>query len=142
MYYLVFVRHSAPVIDHRIPVSQWKLSQQGAERLDILAPMLEQYAPHIILSSPEVKSMETARRIGDEYGLEIEIEPNLREHQLSKEDFRSNSEFHETVHKFFTKKNELVFGLETSIQSYKRFESVVAKSCIEYQGSNLILGGY
>jgi broad specificity phosphatase PhoE len=74
---LWFVRHAAVDLDLDMPASTWQLTDEGradAEEIAVrLAPVRR------VLSSPEPKAVGTAEPIALRSGVEVELDPRLRE---------------------------------------------------------------
>ena len=57
---LVLVKHSLPEIDPAVPAKDWHLSEEGCVRSRILGEELDRYDLDLVISSIELKAMETA----------------------------------------------------------------------------------
>lgn len=123
--YLILVKHSVPDIQADRPANAWKLSEEGRFRAHRLAEQLEDYEPQVIVSSDEPKAKETADILGAHLQLPVRILSDLHEHDRSNVPFLSNDAFQSSVHEFFQKPGELVFGAETADQAYTRFYRAV-----------------
>jgi broad specificity phosphatase PhoE len=123
--YLILVKHSVPLIEAERPASTWRLSEEGRLRAHRLAELLESYEPEIIVSSHEPKAQETADILGTHLQLQVPILHDLHEHDRSHVPFLSNDAFQSSIHEFFQKPDELVFGGETADQVHARFYQAV-----------------
>jgi broad specificity phosphatase PhoE len=125
MKYLILVKHSMPQIVENVPARDWKLSDQGKTRAQLLAERLRSYQPNLIISSIEPKAVETAEIIAQALSLTTQIVEDLHEHERSKTTFLPGGVFQSAVQEFFDKPDQLVFGDETANQAHQRFSNTV-----------------
>jgi len=118
--YLTLVKHSVPHIEEDRPANTWRLSEEGQVRAHRLAEQLESYEPEVIVSSDEPKAGETAEILAAHLQLQMQILPNLHEHDRSDVPFLSHDVFQSSIRKFFQKPDQLVFGRETANQAHAR----------------------
>lgn len=123
--YLVLVKHSVPRIQAEDPANTWKLSEEGRLRAQRLAEQLESFTPEVIVSSDEPKAKETAEILARHFQLDLQMLPDLHEHDRSNVPFLSHDAFQVAIREFFQKPDELVFGRETADQAYTRFYRTV-----------------
>ena len=74
---LWFVRHAAVDLDLARPASTWELTADGRADADAIAARLAPVAR--VLSSPEPKAAATGEPIAARSGVELELDPRLRE---------------------------------------------------------------
>ncbi len=122
---LILVRHSLPEKIAGVPARQWHLSAEGRQRCQWLAQKLANYQPATIVASTELKAIETAQIIGQQFDKSVEVVEGLHEHDRSNVNFLEEKEFVETLAAFFVKPDELVMGLETATQAHQRFQQAV-----------------
>ena len=137
--YLILVRHSAPEIAQKVPAQEWKLSAPGRTRATRLAELLRQYQPQVIISSKEPKARETAEIIAKLHKIELNVAENLQEHDRSNVPYLAREEFQASIHEFFLKPNELVFGKETANQAHARFYRSVHAILNDYANKTVII---
>jgi broad specificity phosphatase PhoE len=125
MKYLILVKHSAPQIEKDLPANTWKLSEEGRLRAHRLAELLENYAPEVVVSSHEPKAKETADILAKHLKLDMQIFPDLHEHDRNNVPYLSHDAFQVSIRDFFQKPDELVFGSETADQAHARFYQAV-----------------
>jgi broad specificity phosphatase PhoE len=118
---LILVRHSLPEIKKDRPAREWKLSEEGRARAARLAGRLICYQPELLVTSPEPKALETAEIIAGRLHLTVQVIEDLHEHERSQVSYHTRPEFDTSVHEFFTKPHDLVFGSETAHETYERF---------------------
>ncbi|MBI2913374.1 MAG: histidine phosphatase family protein [Chloroflexi bacterium] len=118
---LVLVRHAAPVIDPSVPSSQWVLSWDGEQAARRLAHSLDA-PPAVVCSSPEAKAARTARILADARGLEVRIEPDLREVE-GRPWLGSRADYQELVSRYL--RGEEVAGWERRAAAQERMVAAV-----------------
>jgi broad specificity phosphatase PhoE len=124
---LVLVRHSLPEFVTGVPASQWQLSDEGRRRCQPLAQHLAAHEPTAVISSTELKAIETGQICSDLLGLPFEKAPGLHEHQRGVvHDLESREDFEAQVGRFFEQPDRLVFGSETADQAHDRFSTAIA----------------
>jgi broad specificity phosphatase PhoE len=122
---VILIRHSLPQMDENIPASQWHLSGEGRRRCTSLAERLEIYHPQILLSSTEIKAIETAQIVAKRLGLPCTTATGLHEQERSRERPGTQEEFQARLRVFFERPDQLVFGDETADQAHERFSRAV-----------------
>ena len=137
--YLILVKHSMPEMEQDRPASAWKLSVEGQVRAQRLAEQLEDFEPEAILSSNEPKAQETAVILASQLQLDMQIVPDLHEHDRSNVPFLSHDMFQTSIRDFFEKPDELVFGRETANQAHTRFYRAVHSILNEYKNKTVII---
>jgi broad specificity phosphatase PhoE len=120
-----FITHSEVEIDPQLPVTQWKLSARGTERL---CEMLKQkWVPEIkhIFASDERKAEAAAEILARHLSLGISIEAELGENDRSSTGFPPHQEFEATVDQFFIHPDHSIRGWETAEAAQRRIVRAV-----------------
>ncbi len=104
---LIFVKHSLPEVDPLVSARQWRLGEAGHLRCKLLADKLATYLPAVIVTSVELKAVETAAIVAAHLGASFEQIENLHEHDRSNGAFLSNNEFQQSIATFFKRPEEL-----------------------------------
>lgn len=126
--YLIFVRHSAVQIDPDRSSHEWVLSADGRARCLPLAESLSQYQPSLFVSSEEQKAVETAQIISTALGIPQRSAPGLQEHNRAGTPyFNSNRAFRAAITEFFNHPKKRVFGQETAVDAFSRFNQAVLR---------------
>lgn len=97
---LYFLRHFQTEIDPDTPVSEWTLSEEGRDQLH---EFLQQDLPEVdaILTSPEPKALNTAKKILEVTGREVVPMEELREVDRSRRGFiEDHTEYVETAREY------------------------------------------
>ena len=137
--YLILVKHSVPEIEENRPANTWKLSKEGQLRTHQLAEQLEQFAPDVIVSSKEPKAKETAGILASHLRLNMQILPDLHEHDRSNVPYLSHDAFQSSIREFFQRPGELIFGRETADQAHTRFYQVVHSVLNEHRNKTIAI---
>ena len=137
--YLILVKHSVPQIMQEMPARDWNLSELGRARAEQLAQLLTQYEPEVIISSQEPKAKETAEIITRIHKLSHHVVEDLHEHDRSNVPFLAQDKFQASIHEFFQKPDELVFGRETADQAHARFYRSVHSILNEHTGKTVVI---
>ncbi len=125
-HYLIFVRHSAVQIDQDRSSHEWVLSADGRARCLPLAKSLSQYQPSLFVSSEEQKAIETAQIMSSALGIPQRSAPGLQEHNRAGTPYlNSNRGFRAAITEFFNHPGKLVFGQETAVDAFSRFNQAV-----------------
>lgn len=137
--YLILVKHSMPEIEPDRPAKTWPLSREGRRRAQQLAELLESYDPEVLLSSDEPKAQQTAEILARHLKLGMLIVSDLHEHDRSNLPFLSPEELQSSIHHFFQKPHELVFGKETADQAHARFYRAVHSILSEHRNKTIVI---
>jgi broad specificity phosphatase PhoE len=135
----LFVRHSLPVLEESIERRFWHLSDEGRRRADAMADYLKRYDVQAIVSSDELKSIETAHAISTRLNCPFEVDARLREHSIDPEPFRSEPAFKRLVHSFFASPDEVVFGTESAVAACDRLATAVSAAREKYPTGDVAL---
>ena len=137
--HLILVKHSIPEINENQPANTWKLSQEGQSRAHRLAEELASFEPEVIVSSYEPKAKETADILTSHLNLDVQILPNLHEHDRSNVPYLSHDAFQASIREFFQRPGELIFGRETADQAHTRFYQVVHSVLNEHRNKTIAI---
>ena len=137
--YLILVKHSLPEVVETLPASDWKLSDDGRKRVERLAEQLRNFEPEVIVSSEELKAKETAEILSQLLQLEIQVVPDLHEHDRSNVSYLSQGQFQASVREFFQKPDELVFGNETADQAHARYYRATHSVLNEHTNKTIVI---
>lgn len=135
---VVLIRHSAPEVNTERPASEWRLSAEGIERCGRLASDMERFLPTVLLSSPEIKAVQTAEAIGDKLGLKPSVRDGLRERRRPAE-FLPQEEFHRNARAFFDNPASGVRGGESRDEVAKRVQSEIRRGLADNPTGNILL---
>ena len=116
----VYVTHPQVAIDPAVPVPQWGLSQLGADRARIAArqPWVARFGR--IVSSGEVKAIETARILAEPRGIDVEIVEGMHENDRSATGFLPPDQFEAAADWFFANPDQSFKGWERASDAQAR----------------------
>lgn len=134
---LLLVRHSVPEMNPAVPARRWRLSAEGRQRCLTLAGRLAEYKLDLIVSSHELKAIETARAVAHQLDLPFKTAVGVQEHDRSNVLNLDRFQFHEAVAQLFARPGELVFGRETAEQARQRFSRAIDHLLRLYPHANL-----
>jgi len=119
---LLLVRHAEPEIDVSIPASTWRLTARGVASSGRLAAALSDFAPARIVSSPEVKAVETGRVVAEAFGLPLTQDDRFAEQGAGPDEFIEDyREFRALVRRFFAEPQAVVLRGESCQSAAERF---------------------
>ena len=136
---LILIRHSIPEIVQNLPAREWSLSAEGRRRAKKLAERLAKHHPEVIFSSMEPKAQQTAKILGENLNLKLQIAEGLHEHERKEVPFHSKEVFRSLVRGLFEKPDALVFGEETGAQALERFRKSVDSIMNAYSDKKLAI---
>jgi broad specificity phosphatase PhoE len=133
---LILVKHSLPALEPDKPANQWRLSEEGQQRCEVLARHLSPYLPFELFSSIETKAAQTAALAASRLGIPWQEFPGLHEHERSEVGFCSPEQFQANMQSFFNHPAEVVFGTESAEQALARFSKAIQVLCKNHPPCN------
>jgi broad specificity phosphatase PhoE len=134
---LILIKHASPQVDPAAPPERWHLSDRGRASCAALAEAIGPHEPSIIISSTEVKAIETAELLASALNLQSTTAPGLEEHDRSNVPHLRSAEFISMMELFFRKPNELVLGRETAEAALARFSKALEAAIAAHPGENV-----
>jgi broad specificity phosphatase PhoE len=123
--FAVYITHPQVKIDPMIPVPKWGLSEIGAERTRKAAESGWVRRLRRIVSSDEIKAIETAEILAAMAGVKTEIAEHMHENDRSATGFLPPPEFEKAADWFFANPGESFKGWERAIDAQRRIVSAV-----------------
>ncbi len=136
---LVLVKHSLPEIDPAVPAKDWHLSEEGCVRSRILREELDRYDLDLVISSIELKAMETAEIASGLLKTPMVIVEGLHEHERENDGFLEEARFEQSIRRFYEQPADRVFGDETADSAYDRFSKAVYELSDRFPRVNMAL---
>lgn len=134
---IFLIKHAKPeVVPQQLP-ELWKLSADGRDAAAQLASVLQHAGIARIVSSEEIKSIETAEVLCDELHLPRATAPDLHEHDRSNVPHMRSGEFISHMELFFRRPDERVLGKESADEALSRFEKAVRSLTEKHPGETL-----
>jgi len=125
---LILVRHSEPDWGHHAPPSEWVLTERGRHRARLLREYLRKRHVDRIISSAEVKAVQTADIAAKAAGLEHQVsEPKLNEHNRDCEKLLNSNDRRNIIIESLRNPHELVYGTETINTALERFRKGIKR---------------
>lgn len=122
---LLLVRHSSPCISDGMGYRDWPLSDEGRRLAFRAAEYVAGFKPRLICSSDERKASDTAKIIARHCGMDVEVEPDLREHDRTGVPWRDAATRRQELQAFFANPNDVVFGRESGSQALRRLTAAI-----------------
>jgi broad specificity phosphatase PhoE len=120
-----FITHPDVVVDAKIPVARWPLSERGRARMQamLMLPWVSEIAA--IFSSTERKAIDGASILAEHCRLPFQALPELGENDRTSTGYLRAAEFQETADRFFAQPTESVHGWERAIDAQTRVVKTV-----------------
>lgn len=122
---IYFITHPEVIKDLSQPVNQWKLSEEGKDRLKKLAQEDFWNRVQHIFSSKEIKSIQTAEILSEITKIPTEVFPNLQENYRTDE-LLEEKEYKTIFKRFFNYPKDSVRGWETASDAQKRIIGAIS----------------
>lgn len=136
---LILVKHGQPDIDPATPPSTWPLSEPGRKAAVELAAKLDHLDPVAVVSSTELKAVETARAMAALLGLPVGQDEGLCEQRNEAGGFRDQAVFEAQVEAMFREPHALVLGEETGEAARLRFAEALDRQMAAHPAGTLIV---
>lgn len=122
---LIFVRHSTSKLDPGQAPNLWGLTLEGREQCVPLADRLADCKPDVIVTSQELKAVETGRIVAELLRIPWFSSENLHEYRRDAGPILRQDAFHAKISNLFRHPYQLVFGLETAQEALVRYTAAV-----------------
>ncbi|MCM2401318.1 phosphoglycerate mutase family protein [Rhizobium sp. S153] len=123
--FALYVTHPQVKIDPGVPVPQWGLSDIGTQRARAAAALPWAQKLKRIVSSAEVKAMETAAILSEASGIGYESVEVMHENDRSATGFLPPPEFEKAADWFFANPTESFHGWEKAADAQRRIVDAV-----------------
>lgn len=137
-----YLTHPQVLVDPAKEIQHWSLNNVGRARVAALAAQIGALsATQRVISSAEIKALETARPLATALGVSLEIRPEMHENDRSATGFLPPDEFERVADAFFANPSQSVRGWETARDAQKRIVNEV-EACLSQstQGDVLFVG--
>ena len=135
-----YITHPQVRVDPQVPVPLWGLSALGRARAH--AMLKQSWAKGIsrIVSSAEIKAVETAEFLSIHAAVPIEIRERMHENDRSATGFLPPDEFEKVADAFFAKPRSSIRGWEKAIDAQNRIVAEVDAVLAEGDGNVAFVG--
>lgn len=123
----LYITHPQVRIDPDVPVPRWGLSDLGAARAREAAQSAWARKLGRIISSDEVKAIETAEILGSATGISVEIAEDTHENDRSATGFLPPPQFEDAANWFFAHPEDSFQGWERAVDAQKRIVTAVTR---------------
>lgn len=117
---LRYVTHPEVQVDPATPVPRWGLSPAGTRRAEALRRQPWLAATRRIVSSDEVKAVQTAEILATSLGVAVEVRDGIGEHDRSSTGFVPPDRFEALADRFFAEPERSVEGWERAVDAQDR----------------------
>lgn len=121
----IYVTHPQVKIDPNVPVPQWGLSDIGRSRAERASASNWAKRLRRIVSSGELKAVETSQLLAAASGLSIEIAQDTHENDRSATGFLPPAEFEKAADWFFANPWESFYGWERACDAQARIVAAI-----------------
>lgn len=122
----LYITHPQVRIDPAVPVPQWGLSDLGAARAELAATRRWVRRLARIVSSAEVKAIETAEILARAAGIGFETVEAMHENDRSATGFLKPDDFEKAADRFFAHPQESFRGWERAVDAQARIVGAVS----------------
>lgn len=136
---LYLVRHAEVIIRGDREPPKWPLSPQGQKDAHDLAHAPVWSSVALVASSPEEKTKATAQPIAEAAGLDVRVEPDLREVNRGTTPLVSADEYHALVAAHFAAPDQSVSGWEPAGEARARVVACIERLVSESDGPACIV---
>ena len=133
-----YLTHPQVLIEPNKPVPDWSLNDLGKARVTALAASGSLTGTRHVISSAEVKAVETATPLADALGCSLAIRPRMHENDRSATGFLPPREFEQVADQFFAHPEDSVRGWEPAKTAQERIVAEV-KDCLRLFTSGGVL---
>lgn len=139
MQQLILVKHAQPQVDPRWPAREWSLAPDGQRQSRRLAQRLAPFLPARIISSDEIKAIQTAAILAEQLGTTHCVQPDLDEHRRLQAGYLPAVEFQQTLADLFARPAQRVYGSESADEAHARFRAAVLGIMQRNTSGNIII---
>jgi len=142
----IIVRHGEATSNIERWISSWPesrksaLTERGIKQAQAAGKRIAKFKPDLIIASPLERTMRTAKIIGEQTGIEPQVEKDLREFDLGAFNTRPIKEYHDFLDNDHTNRwNKKPLNGENWEDLRKRMYSLFQKFEKEYSGKSIVL---
>lgn len=135
---VLLIRHSAVQLDQSRPAHDWTISEEGRTKCELFSRKLNEFQLSTIISSREIKAVETAQTLATLSNLPIKTVSGLEEQKRTTAPFYNDvGDFKKAIENLFNNPDQLVFGEETANEALYRFQNALKDELAFQPNSNL-----
>ncbi|NOX31424.1 MAG: hypothetical protein GXP35_15460 [Actinobacteria bacterium] len=137
---LIYVSHPEVAVEPDVPVPQWSLSASGADRAVAFAKHQMLAGVTRVVSSDEVKALETSHIIATHLGLDVEVRPMTGEIDRTTPGFVPSDQFEILADDFFAAPETSPHGWETARTAQRRIVDALTDLFSPTSGDVVVVG--
>lgn len=134
---LVFITHPEVVVDPKVDVRRWGLTEVGAARMRVFSAHPDVAGVTAIWSSDETKATEAGAILSARLGVPVQIDEALGENDRSATGFLPPAEFERMADAFFARPNESVRGWERAVDAQARVRGAMDRVLARHDGGDV-----
>ena len=137
-----YLTHPQVQIDRAIPVPEWGLSDIGRKRTISICKAPKLALTTAVVSSAEIKAIETGSIIAVALGLDLQRREKMHENDRSATGFLEPEEFEEVANRFFARPELSIRGWERAIDAQARIVSEVDLILAAHTDGDILVVGH
>lgn len=141
-----YLSHPQVLVDPNKDVPKWSLNEIGKSRVEALVERIINDGILVgtkhIISSAEIKAIETAQPIADVLGCKLTVRPLMHENDRSATGFLKPDEFEKVADQFFTHPDISARGWETAKAAQARILEQVNKNISDNDNGDVLFVGH
>jgi broad specificity phosphatase PhoE len=139
---LRYITHPQVAIEPDVPVTRWSLSAIGVERAEAMCRQPWAAEVRRIVSSDEVKAVQTAEVLARHVGVAVEVRPGIGENDRSSTGFVPPDRFEQLADRFFADPEASVEGWERAVDAQARIAAGLADLLADEAGGDVAVVGH
>jgi broad specificity phosphatase PhoE len=137
-----YLSHPQVHVDPAKDIQEWSLHAVGLARVEALANSNALRGTITVISSAEVKALETARPIADALGCRLEVRQKLHENDRSSTGYLPPEKFEIVADQFFAYPETSVLGWETAHAAQVRIVREVEDIIRSFSDGDILIVGH
>ncbi len=139
---VIYLTHPQVLIDPNVPIPNWGLNDVGQRRVAAIATATSLALTTTVISSAEVKAIETAKPIAAAMGLGICIVPAMHENDRSSTGYLASDAFEQMADAFFANPDKSIKGWEPARSAQTRIVNEVHKTLRKAPKGDVLIVGH
>ena len=139
---LRYITHPQVAVDPGTPVTRWALSAVGRHRAEAMCRQPWVAGIRRLVSSDEVKAVQTAEVISRHVGVHVEVRAGIGENDRSATGFVPPDRFEVLADRFFAAPEESVEGWERAVDAQARIAAGLADLLADEAGGDVAVVGH
>lgn len=137
-----YLSHPQVLIDPKVNVRRWGLSDLGRRRVTALGRSGVLHATTSVISSPETKAVETATALARRLGCPLSVRRRMHENDRSSTGFLAEKAFESAADQFFAKPSQSFRGWETAEAAQDRIVSEIMECLSDHSAGDILFVGH